>query len=118
MNCASPRPITVYQINLHHSKVAMSMLDKLLSECTEAVVLAQEPYLLKGQVSGLAGGIQVHQATGPRPRAAIFIKNVNLWPCHSLSGIDSVTCLGQIGNAQSGQGCLLGRLLAVLHIDR
>ena len=103
MNCAKntdkgPRPILVIQINLHHSKVAMSTLDRMLDECTEAVVLAQEPYLLKGQVSGLAGGIQVHQAPGPKPRAAIFVKNVNLWPCYSLSDADSVTCLGQLGN--------------------
>ena len=60
-----PRPVMVMQINLHHSKLAMSLLDLAISNLSEVVVLAQEPYAPKGQVSGLASTVQVLQ--GPDP---------------------------------------------------
>ena len=95
------RPVNIMQINLHHSKLAMSMLDMAISNLSEVVVLAQEPYAPRGQVSELAHMVQVHQGPGPRPRRAIFSKNVNLWYCSSLSDGDSVTCVGYIGKKKT-----------------
>ena len=60
------RPVKILQINLHHSKLAMSLLDKALSEMSEAVVLAQQPFAPNGLVRGLANSVQVHSSTGPR----------------------------------------------------
>ena len=81
-----PRPINVIQINLHHSKLAMSLLDKALSNMSEAVVLAQEPYAPNGQVRGLANSVQVLCVVGKQPVcAAIFVKNVNLVLVPSLT---------------------------------
>ena len=95
------RPVNIMQINLHHYELDMSMLDIAISNLSEVVVLAQEPYAPRGQVSGLASMVQVHQGPGPRPRAAIFTKNVNLWFCSSLSDSDSVTCVGHIGKKKT-----------------
>ena len=52
-------------------------------------------------MSGLASTVQVLQGPGPRPRAAILTKNVNLWYCPSLSDKDSVTAVGYIGKKKT-----------------
>ena len=85
--------ITIHQVNLHKSKYANFELFKQTESLENVVILAQEPHVYKGRITGTPRGLKSHQ-TGPSSRSCIIHSNkLNIIPILELCSEDVVSCL-------------------------
>ena len=86
--------VLIRQINMQHCKTAAAHLSQQLTTLRQTYIyLLQEPYLYRGKIPGIPGGIANSHIPGNDSRTAIVCsRNLNLWFCPQFSDRDLTVC--------------------------
>ena len=87
------------QINLQHSRAATYNLIKIVTEYDIDIVFIQEPYTIQDKVIGIPTKYITFTA-GPRPRAVVTDKGIDITMLSQLSDRDAVTVEVLKGNTK------------------
>ena len=84
--------IKLLQINLQHSRAAMSNLMYTIKQQNIDLVLAQEPYVLDNKVAGVSRNYKTFTHGNHRIRAAILVTNerIDTMQVNQISNEDAV----------------------------